>query len=340
MPRLLPLWVTALAVLLVPATASAARKPAYVECGPAGQASIVSTTGQSCEQVRPLAEAVAVAAPDAAPGILTAAGWTPMRAAEREGGVFDLVAVRPGATLRIRRPGATPDLDGWAGGRELIFSRLEIVGGRPVPRDAALCTSGFLIRLPGGRLGGLSAAHCAGLSRNNTVRRRNSAMRRPPQPGIVLGRVLRSVQRTRPLDALVVAIPTGANRPASPYIDRGTTRPPLPVVGVAKPTGGREICFSGRTSGVDRCGRMAGAASRGAERFLSRRAGVIVRCTTVSARQGDSGGAVYTAPRGDNTVRALGLVDIIVGPLRKMCFTPISPVLDSLRASLVTAPRG
>jgi hypothetical protein len=146
---------------------------------------------------------------------------------------------------------------------------------------------------------------------------------------VVLGRVQRLVSRSAPLDALLLPVPQGAGRTVTAIVDRGISRPPWIVAGIAQPTAGRRACYSGRTSGIDRCGRMRGASSRVVERLLVLRAGVVVRCTTVAAAQGDSGGPVFTAPRGDGTVRALGITTLITGRRNQMCFTPIAPVLGA-----------
>jgi len=268
--------------------------------------------------------------------VLTAQGWTPYRALPADAGEFDLVALRGTTALRLRRAGAAPDLDGFAAGRELIFARPAIVGGAPVPNGAALCTSAFLVRLRSGSLGGLSAAHCAGLRSDGTTQRRNAALRRPPVPGVVLGRVQRVVARSAPLDALLVPAPQGTRRTATAIVDRGVSRPPWVVAGVAKTTGGRRVCYTGRTSGIDRCGTLRGTSARPIERFLGFLGGGIVRCTTIAAAEGDSGGPVYTAPRTDGTVRALGITTLIFGPRDHMCFAPIQPVLDRLDARIVT----
>jgi hypothetical protein len=148
---------------------------------------------------------------------------------------------------------------------------------------------------------------------------------------------VRNVARTRPLDALVLPVPVGPNRTAGPVVDRGISRPPWSVVGVARPFSGRKVCFSGRTSGIDRCGQILGARARPGERLLSVLSGAVVRCTNVRAAKGDSGSAVYTAPRADGSVRAAGIAVIVVGSRSRMCFTPLLPVLDALGAQLVTA---
>ena len=206
-----------------------------------------------------------------------------------------------------------------------MFSRGTLVPGEPAPRCSAVCTSAFLIRL-GRHLGGLSAGHCGGLNRrSNTTRRRNAALRRPPQPGIVLGRVQRNLERKTSLDALVLPVPSGAGRRPAAVVDRGIMRPPLFVIGLARARSGRRVCFTGRTSGADQCGRIAGRLER---------TGLI--CTGIIAREGDSGGPVYTQPDAEGRVRAVGLTSVVLRLLGTMCFTPIRPVLDALHARMVT----
>ena len=147
-----------------------------------------------------------------------------------------------------------------------------------------LCTSAFLITLSG-HPGGLSAAHCGGVRKDGTTQRRNAALRRPPQPGIVLGGVQRNLARTRPLDALVVPVPSGASRPSADVVDRGVSRPPWYVAGTAEPTPQRRVCMTGRTSGIDQCGAiLSGAAARRIEQQASRAAGTRVVCTSIIAR--------------------------------------------------------
>ena len=323
-----------LTALIAAPTASADRS--YTRCADVPGASVVDAARVGCAAVAPVATATAAAPAAEATGVLREQGWTPYRAVAAGASQFDLVALRGTAVLRLRRDGQAPDLDGFAAGRELIFARPTIVGGAPIPSGASLCTSAFLVRLQTGALGGLSAAHCAGLRSDGDVQRRNVGLRRPPAPGIVLGRVGRVVARSAPLDALVLPVSQGDSRTATAVVDRGIARPPWIVAGVARTTAGRRACYTGRTSGVDRCGTLRGSSSRLVERILAARERVIVRCTTVRAASGDSGGPVYTSPRADGTVRALGITTLIVGKRAQMCFTPIRPVLDRLGARLVT----
>jgi hypothetical protein len=326
----------ALAAVMAAAPAGAATRT-YTRCAAVPGTILVDAARVGCSDVEGVAAAVAAAPAGDAAAVLGSLGWTATRAlpvADDPAGEHDLVAVRGHGALRLRRIGRAPSLDGFAAGRELVFARSTIVGGRPIPREAAFCTSAFLVRLRGGRTGGLSAAHCGGLRSDGTVQRRNVALRRPPQPGIVLGRVLRILTRSVPLDALVLPVPRGAHRTAAPVVDRGIGLPPWPVAGTAALTSGRRVCFTGRTSGPDRCGSLRGSGARPLERVLANEFKVRVRCTTITARSGDSGGPVYTAPRVDGTVRAIGIVTLVSGPAQRMCFTPVAPVLQAIGATL------
>lgn len=322
-----------LASLLAPAAASA---DSYTRCPDVPGASVVDQARTSCAAVASVALAAAAVPAEETAGVLTANGWAPYRALPAGDAAFDIVALKDRQVLRLRRDGEAPDLDGFSAGRELVYARPTIVGGQPIPNDAAFCTSAFLVRLSSGSMGGLSAAHCAGLRSDGTAQRRNVALRRPPEPGVVLGRVQRIVQRTAPLDALLLPAPLTATRTRTAVVDRGISRPPWIVRGVAASTGGRKVCFTGRTSGVDNCGTVRGTSSARVEAFLRREDGLQVRCTTVAAAEGDSGGPVYTKPAADGTVRALGITELIVGLRDQMCFTPIQPVLDRLGAKVVS----
>ncbi|HVF80145.1 MAG TPA: hypothetical protein VNA28_17765 [Solirubrobacteraceae bacterium] len=329
---------TLIALVAALATAGdAAAQAQYTRCENAGDATLVQVSAASCDDARAAASALDGKPATSSESALRAAGWSALRAAAADTGEqYDVVAIRGRAALRIRRSGAAPDLDGWAAGRELLFARGQLIGGRPPPRGAAVCTSAFLIRL-GGHPGGLSAAHCGGTRTDGTTQRRNAALRRPPQPGIVVGRVQRNLARTRPLDALVLPVPSGAGRPSAAVVDRGVSRPPWFVAGVGRPLSGRRVCFTGRTSGVDQCGEIVSSSKRRAELLLSAFAGTRVRCTTIRAREGDSGGPVYTAARTDGSVYAVGITTLVVGAAARMCFTPIEPVLAALGGRLVIA---
>ena len=321
--------ILSIAVVLACAASAHAQGGEYTHCAKAGDAILLDVSVASCDEARALATALTPVPPAAVEAALVAAGWTALRAAATGfQSSYDLIATRGLATVLIRRPGDAPDLDGWMAGRELVFSRAELVPGAPAPKGAAVCTSAFLIRL-GTHPGGLTAGHCADVTRKGATRRRNAALRRPPQPGIVLGGVQRNLFR-RPLrlDALVVPVPSGVGRPSAAVVDRGRFSPPWFVRGTARPLLGRRVCFTGRTSGADQCGKIV--------RSFPGTGGL--PCTTITGREGDSGGPVYTPPAPDGTVRAVGVTTLVFGLLQSMCFTPIGPVLDALNAELVTAP--
>jgi len=318
----------ALGALLAIAATASAQASEYTSCEKTGDAVIIDVAGAAtCDDARAVATALAGAPGADIEATLAAAGWTALRAAATGfESSYDLVATRGLAALSIRRPGDAPDLDGWMAGRELIFSSARLVAGGPAPKGSSLCTSAFLVKL-GTHPGGLSAGHCAGLTKKKTSRRRNVALRRPPQPGIILGGVRRNLERrARRIDALVLPVPSGVGRPAAAVVDRGLFRRPWFVSGIARPLRGRRVCFTGRTSGVDQCGKIVRSFP-----------GTRLPCTTITAREGDSGGPVYTEPAPDGTVRAVGITTLVFGLLQSMCFTPLEPVLDALNATLVTA---
>ena len=331
MTRALATTILGLAILLAASASANAQAGEYTHCEKAGDALILDVSVATCDEARAVATALALVPPANVEAALVAVGWAPLRAAATGfQSSYDLIATRGLATLMIRRPGEAPDLDGWMAGRELVFSRARLVPGAPAPSGAAVCTSAFLIRIRT-HPGGLTAGHCADVTKKGTTRRRNAALRRPPQPGIVLGGVQRNLyrfKRPRKLDALVLPVPSGAGRPSAAVIDRGLFSPPWFVRGTARPTRGRRVCFTGRTSGADQCGRIV--------RSYPGTGGL--PCTTITAREGDSGGPVYTPPAADGTVRAVGVTTLVFGLLQSMCFTPIAPVLDALNARLVTYP--
>ena len=297
----------------------------YSDCPTAGDAMFVAVSNAPCDDARAVATALTGVPAAGVETALRASGWIPLYVLAMDfQPAYDIVATRDTAAVRIRRPGDAPDIDGWMAGRELLFSRMALVGGATPPRDSTLCTSAFLIRL-GTREGGLSAAHCAGV-RTGATRRRNAALRRPPQPGIVLGGVRRNLaRRARPIDALVLPVPSGPGRPAADVIKRLHSQPPWFVRGSARPLLGRRVCFSGIASGPDNCGKIV-------HRFPGARG---LSCTTITAREGDSGSPVYTEPRADGTVRAVGIANVVFGILQSMCFVPLEPTLDALHATLV-----
>jgi hypothetical protein len=336
MHRVAAALAVAIILALAGAATASARVRAYTPCEKTGGAILVDVSGATCEEARAVATALAGIPPDGVEAVLRAQGWTPLRAsATGYDDSYDLFALRGRAGLWLREPGSAPDLDGWSAGRELLFSRRPLVGGQPAPPGIAVCTTGFLIRL-GRSLAGLSAGHCAGLTRQRRTLRRYSALRTAKPVGLVLGGVQRNLWRKRArarsprLDALALPAPPGPGRFPAPVIDRGILGAPLFVIGTARPRLGREVCFAGRTSGTDLCGDVI--------RSYPGTGGL--PCTTITADLGDSGSPVYTPPAADGSVRAVGIATLVFGPFQSMCFTPIGPVLKALRATLVTAAAG
>ena len=320
----------ALATLLLTSGTASAQVGTYTSCETTG-VDLVEVSGASCDEARAASTAVGGATPATIEPALLAAGWTALRIYAPAGSTaYDVTAIRGLATLRLRLAGAAPDIGGWVADRELLFSRHTLVGGAKPPGDSTVCTSAFIVRL-GSHLGGLTAAHCAGLSKTGRTARRNAAVRRPPQPGIVLGTVQRNLAtRAKPIDVMALPVPSGPGRPSADVIERRFDEPPWFVRGTARPLLGRRVCFSGQTSGFDQCGRIV-------RRFPGVPAIRGLSCTDITARAGDSGSPVYTEPGAAGTVRAVGVANIVVGLFQSMCFVPIAPVLDALNATLVNA---
>ena len=320
---------TVAVLLLGVAAASAQSDPdAFTECETAGDAMFVEVSRASCDDARAVALAITAAAGADLQTAIAPTGWTPLHVRDLDlQTAYDIYATRGTATVYIRRRGEAPDLDGWKAGRALVFSSGTLIPGGLAPRGSTLCTSAFLIRL-GTSLGGLSAGHCAGLTKAGVTRRRNTAMRRAPQPAMLLGRVRRNLERRRPkIDAVVLPVASGPGRTPANVVERFSFQPPLFVRGRARPLLGRRVCYTGATSGPDRCGKII-------RPFPGVRG---LSCTNIVAREGDSGAPVYTAPRADGTVRALGIANVVVGIFQLMCFEPIDRVLDALDARLVDA---
>src|SRR4051794_29002147 len=113
----------AMAMLLSCAASASAQLGRYDACDTIGDATVISVSATTCQDVRAVVTSVVGAPPAQSATVLRTAGWTPLRAeAGEDGQSFDVVARRGRSVLRIRRPGEAPDLDGWMAGRELIFS--------------------------------------------------------------------------------------------------------------------------------------------------------------------------------------------------------------------------
>lgn len=245
--------------------------------------------------------------------------------------VHHVTARKGNKRIGYARPGGAPKLSGstYRAGQTLAFDR-----------TGTTCTSAFVVRLADGRLAGISAGHCSAgpayappqypggppiYVTDTVIRHRGSAK-------TALGQVVQNSNLEEPgHDALAFTL---GNVPfAAQQVDRGA-RTPHRVTGVLPPSRqrkGRVVCFSGHTSGVDRCGRIEGAST-----WFGRHV-ICVRGRGTLSDHGDSGAAVYTRPR-DGAVRAVGIVtrSSVGGRLRDMCYTPIQTVLESLGAHLPT----
>jgi hypothetical protein len=112
-------------------------------------------------------------------------------------------------------------------------------------------------------------------------------------------------------------------------VERGG-RVPLTAVGWV-PTRdqhkGDRVCFAGRVTGADQCGKLVDRYS-----LVPRNE----NCTNIDAHKGDSGGPVYTQTSG-GTTRAVGIVAKVVsralGKRGKMCYVPIESILKAFQAN-------
>jgi hypothetical protein len=238
-----------------------------------------------------------------------------------------IIYVRPGRDARVDQFGETRV---YRAAQEIGFYR-----SSGEPDKAWGCTAGYVLRI-GGSAFGLTAGHC---SRYPTVPPEGGAWETEPaeRQDLYLGhrrrQALGSVISNAHLgaegpDALVFALDQVSQ--AAQQIDRGS-RTPLRVSGwlpTRKQRKGLVVCFSGRTSGMQRCGRVY-------ERLLEGRRRVV--CAHVKTTGGDSGGPVYTRPR-EGAVKAVGIVmaSRVFFGRGDLCYTPIQTVLDAFGAEFPT----
>jgi hypothetical protein len=169
----------------------------------------------------------------------------------------------------------------------------------------APCMAAFAVLDPQVGAAGLSAGHCGAPAPQSTGLEVERAYL--PNARSRLGAVLRGAQESG-FDGLEYSI--DGRWGVAQQIERGEL-PPLTVLGVVDDISigrGTRVCFAGRTSGADTCGRVKGFRQH-------------LRCIGPKARPGDSGGPVYYDPGGGLTTRAVGIV-----ATAGMCFTPLSRV--------------
>jgi hypothetical protein len=203
------------------------------------------------------------------------------------------------------------------------------------PRTGSTCTSAYVLRLPiDGTLLGLTAGHCSaypffsasGVFETEIVDRVIGFRRKRVTLGPAVNNVYAGGDGP---DAMEFALHDAGL--AAQQVDRGN-RAPHRVTGVlplSRQRKGRAVCFTGITSGIDRCGRIHGRST-----FPNPVAVICAR--GVRSRDGDSGGPVYTRPSRRGEVRAVGvLARSSVGGLgRDMCYTPIQTILETFGAEL------
>jgi hypothetical protein len=184
------------------------------------------------------------------------------------------------------------------------------------------CTASWVLQPAAGPPVGLTAGHCR------------------PERFIEAAPVLRSGHR---LGDILVKDPAGLDAatfsldpaiPVAQQVERGE-RLPLTAVGWVRSADqhrGDPVCFAGRTTGADQCGRIVHRYSLVPHSLT---------CTDIEDHQGDSGGPVYT-PGKNGTTRALGIVSVAVrkglGSHRRLCYLPIEPILNAFGARFPAGP--
>ncbi len=160
------------------------------------------------------------------------------------------------------------------------------------------------------------------------VRGQNSPPRR------TLGGIAWNADRGKGPDALAFPIDY---TPVNQAVQRGS-KLPWTVTGWRRTSAqrnGLRVCFTGRTTGEERCGKITKRKYKGGRRRLV--------CTDLDFKAGDSGGPVYTAPSG-GAVEAVGIVKGSRANLPPIahgegCYTPIETILDTFGATLPAGPR-
>jgi hypothetical protein len=228
------------------------------------------------------------------------------------------------------------------GGDPHLSSSLYMAGQTlAFPRTKSGCTAGFVLRLGvTGTPVGTTAGHCSdyaffdasGTWQTEAVTRVQGSGKKRRRTA--LGSVaLNTAPREAGPDALSFALDGVRN--AAQEIDRGGGRPRLRVTGwvpTSEQRKGRVVCSYGRRTG-EQCGRIDFTVPLIAEQLVCAQ----LKRTVIP---GDSGGPVYTRPRG-RSVRAVGVVKGSIdlpGPLytAELCYTPIQKVLETFGAELPT----
>jgi hypothetical protein len=276
----------------------------------------IQTRGAACPQVQQVLAAVLQSGDEST--ALAAGGYRLLQAHHERPlaghAAYSVEASRGAARLRYWRFGARIGID-HAIFRPGQWIDMPLAG--KVGYEA--CTASWVLEPRGGQpLMAVTAGHCAAVF-DQVYREVHGAQTT----------LLGSVSGQAPdLDAEVFTLeaPSGWAQ----QVERGGN-PPKSAVGWV-PTRdqhkGDRVCFAGRTTGADQCGKIVKRYS-----LVSK----TQTCTDIDGHQGDSGGPVYTETDGATT-RAVGIVAVVVrrgltGKHRKMCYVPIESILDAFQAN-------
>jgi hypothetical protein len=276
----------------------------------------IRTRGTACPQVQQVLAAVLQSGDEST--ALGTGGYRLLQAHREQPlaghAAYSVEAGRGAARLRYWRFGARIDIDHsiFRPGQWIDMPLTGKVGYEA-------CTASWVLEPRGGQpLMAVTAGHCAPVF-DQVYREVQGG------PTTLLGSVS---GRAPDVDAEVFTLeaPSGWAQ----QVERGGN-PPKTAVGWL-PTRdqhkGDRVCFAGRTTGADQCGKIVKRYSLVSKTQL---------CTDIEGHQGDSGGPVYTETDGATT-RAVGIVAVVVrrgltGRHRKMCYVPIESILDAFQAN-------
>jgi hypothetical protein len=331
----------AIALLLASAQASSAS---WRSCGALTYSAGVLRTLPSIEVLRDGAPGAEAGLFIGARGVGCAAAQTAVAAAlagDDEPTALGVQGFRPIATHKERRIAGraaysvvaahgTARIRYWRLGRRLTLDHSVYRAGQWVDiygdKQFGKCTGAWVLQPPGAAPVGLTAGHCIQSTFTEDL---------PVLRGFAghdasrLGTILEPLQEP---DATTFSIATEWG--VAQQVERGAA-PPLTVTGWVRTRDqdvGDRVCFAGRTSGADRCGRIVHR-----YRFVQK----YLRCTDIRADHGDSGGPVYT-PGFRLSTRAVGIVVKVgvrfSGGRGKMCYAPIEGILDATGDRLPAGP--
>jgi hypothetical protein len=278
----------------------------------------------------------------AAPDELVAleqAGWRTVRLDNLEidgADLHQLWATKGDRRIVYVRPGRDAVVDEF--GAQRVYRPAQEIGfyrSSAEPDTPWNCTAGYVLRIDGAAFG-LTAGHCSrypffppggGAWETESAERQDVFLGHPRRQ--TLGSVITNTNLSEDgPDALVFALDQVPQ--AAQHIERGSLTPRR-VSGwlrTRRQRNGLVVCFSGRTSGMERCGRIYMRLLEGGRRVV---------CAHVKTTGGDSGGPVYTRPR-EGAVKAVGIVmaSRVFFGRGDLCYTPIQTVLDRFGAEFPT----